>query len=87
MAESNRTATMAFGEQERIDKALAALAKDTHSPREISVKYILNVHNEYPKHVTVGKDEDGNAITELVNNAAEERAAIAAAAKPEEPIV
>lgn len=86
MADTNRKAIMAPGEQERIDQALAALAKDTHSPREISVKYILHVHNEFPKHVKVGEDKDGNAITKVVQNPAEESAALAAA-KSEEPTV
>jgi hypothetical protein len=85
MSDSNRKATMAPGEQERIDKALATLAKDPHSPREISVRYVLFVYNEFPKHVTVGKDDHGNAITELVNDAAEEKAALDKAEAAKQP--
>lgn len=85
MAESNRKATMALGEQERIDKALAALAKDPHAAREITVRFTLHVHNEYPKHVTVGEDKDGNAITKVANNAGEEKTIRASAAPKEDP--
>lgn len=68
---------IAAGEEQRIQDALAALAKDPHAPREISVRFILHIHNEYPKHVTVGKDKDGVAITQIVANEAEEAAVLA----------
>jgi len=68
----NGKAIMAPGEQARIDAALEALAKDDHAPREISVKYVLAVFKEYPKHIGEGI----NTVT--VNNADEEKAALAA---------
>jgi hypothetical protein len=58
----------------RIEEALKELAKDSHAPREISVKVRLHVHNEYPKHVTVGEDEKGKPKIKIVNSAAEEEA-------------
>lgn len=68
------------GEEEKVRAALDALDKDVHAPREISVRYTLHIHREYPKHVTVGQDKDGNAITKIVNSEDEEDAAAAEAA-------
>jgi hypothetical protein len=68
-------ASFAMGEEQRITDAMEALAKDPHAPREISVRLILHVHREYPKHVVVGKNEDDSPKTVLVNSAEEESAA------------
>jgi hypothetical protein len=59
----------ANGEEKRVTDALAALAKDPHAPREISVKLTLHVHNEYPKLLYKGKH------TRVVADATEEKAA------------
>jgi hypothetical protein len=67
-------ATIEAGGEEKLRKAMAELAKDTHAPREVSVKFTLHVHNEYPKHVVVGKDKDGNPVTKIVNSEDEEAA-------------
>jgi hypothetical protein len=67
-------------EENRIAVALEALAKDPHAPREISVKLTIHIHNEYPKHVTVGKNEDGSPIVKVANSAEEEKALRAPAA-------
>lgn len=64
-------ATIEAGGEKKIRTALAVLAKDPHAPREISLKFTLHVHHEYPKHVG-GK---------IVHNQTEERAAFAAAAE------
>jgi predicted sulfurtransferase len=72
MSDINKTATLAAGEQERIDKALDVLAENNHAPREITVKYILHVNHEFPKLMYKGKKE-----TRTVNNEAEEKAATA----------
>jgi hypothetical protein len=72
--------TLAEGEEKRIEDALDALAKDTHAPREISVRFTLHIHNEYPKHVTVGVDENEQPIIKVVNNRYEEKAALASVA-------
>lgn len=64
----------ANGEEKRVQDALDALALDPHAPREISVRLTLHIHNEYPKHVTVGTDKDGNPVTQIVNSEAEEKA-------------
>jgi len=69
--------SLAYGEEKRIEDAVAALQKDPHAPRSLTVTINLHVHQEYPKHV-------GDKI---VNSAEEEDAALAAieAAKPKEP--
>ena len=69
-------ASFAYGELKRIEEALEALAKDIHAPRSLSVGVNLHVHHEFPKHVKVGEDKDGNAITKIVNNADEEVALV-----------
>lgn len=71
-------------EEKKVKEALAALAKDPHAPRELTVRVTLNVHNEYPKHVTVGLDENKKPIVEVVNSEEEEKAALADAAKKPE---
>lgn len=76
-------ANIEAGGEEKLNQALADLAKDPHAPREVSVKFTLHVHNEYPKHVTVGEDKDGNAITKIVTNEDEEKAVLASLAKAE----
>ena len=65
-------------EEKKIQDALDALAKDPHAPREVSVKLTLHIHHEYPKHVTVGKDKDGNPVTKVVNSPEEEKALLGA---------
>jgi len=50
-------ATIEHGGEEKIRKALAALAEDPHAPREVSVKFTLHIHNEFPKHLYKGKHE------------------------------
>lgn len=70
-------ATIEAGGEEKIRKALAVLEQDTHAPREVSVKFTLHVHNEYPKHITVGKAEDGSPITKIVGSVEEENAELA----------
>ena len=40
-------------------------------------------HQEYPKHVKVGKDKDGHDITKVVQNSEEEKALVPPEAKPE----
>jgi hypothetical protein len=77
-------AVFAPGETDRIKRAVDALEKDPHAPRTMSVEVILHLHREYPKHVTVGKDKDGNAITKVAADAGEEAALLQAAA-PAEP--
>ncbi|MGH9505237.1 MAG: hypothetical protein ACRD20_20480 [Terriglobales bacterium] len=64
-------------EAQRVEAALTALDKDPHAPREISIKLTLHVHNEFPKHVKVGEDADGNAITKIAANDKEEAALLA----------
>ncbi len=71
MDEQNRSSVLAPGEQARIDAALDLLENDNHAPREISVRYVLHVHHEYPKAV-------GDKIA---NNADEEKALLAKAAE------
>ncbi len=70
-------AVFAPGEVERVGAAVKALAKDPHAPREVSVRVVLHVHNEYPKHVTTGQTEKGDTVTKIVHSAKEEMAAIA----------
>lgn len=69
-------AVFAQGEIDRVKEAIAALEADAHAAREIAVKVTLSVFREYPKQVVVGKDEDGNPITKIINGPEEE-------AKPE----
>lgn len=64
LAENERM-TLAPGEDKKIKAALAALAANPHAPREVAVKVLINIHQEYPKHVN-GK---------VVNSAEEETAA------------
>lgn len=71
---SEKNVLLAPSEEKRIQDALTALAADPHAPREISVRLILHIHNEYPKAVTVGEDKDGNPIVKTVQNEAEEEA-------------
>lgn len=77
--------TLAEGEEKRITDALDALTKDPHAPREISVRFTLHIHNEYPKHVTVGVDKDDQPIVKVVNSEDEEKAALASVAVPAVP--
>jgi hypothetical protein len=74
MSPLSEGATISLVDEKRIDAALEALAKDPHAPRSISVEVGLHVHNEYPKHVTIGKDKDDQPITKVVNSAEEEAA-------------
>lgn len=61
------------GEEKRAEDALAALAKDPHAPNEISLRFRLHVHHEYPKMLY--KDR-AHKHTLKVANEAEEKAAI-----------
>lgn len=70
-------ATILPGEEKKVQAALDDLAKDPHAPRDISVRYTLHIHNEYPKHVIVGKDKDDQPIVKVVNSPEEEKAALA----------
>ncbi len=63
-------------EEKRIEAAIEALKADNHAPREIQVKLVLSVHHEYPKHVVVGKDEEGKPVTKLVHSIEEEASAV-----------
>ena len=69
-------AEMLPGEPERIKAALAALEQDPHAPREISVRFVLTIHHEYPKHVgpyvVNSKEEEKEARAKV---AAEEKKA------------
>jgi hypothetical protein len=58
------------GEKKKILAAIDALKKDPHAPREISVRFTLHIHNEYPKHM-----HKGGAKSVVVNNATEEEKA------------
>lgn len=49
-------ATISAGEVERVEQAMAELAKDSHAPREITLKATLHVHHEYPKTLYKGKE-------------------------------
>jgi hypothetical protein len=73
-------AKLEIGEFERIEAAVRALEYDVHAPKELSVKVIVHVHREYPKHITVGKDKDENPIVKIAQNADEETALRASAA-------
>lgn len=85
MSPLSEGASISLVDEKRIDAALEALKKDPHAPRSISIEVGLHVHNEYPKHVTigrrvVGKTDDGEPITEAITkvvNSAEEEAATA----------
>lgn len=65
-------AVFADGAEKQISDALEALAKDPHSPRQISVNVILNVHREYPKMLYKG---EGTAKSVLVGDEAAEQSA------------
>ena len=65
-------ATIGSEEVQRVQDAMNLLARDNHAPREITVTATLHVHHEYPKHVTVAKDKDGEPITKVVNSPEEE---------------
>lgn len=67
-------ASFADGEVARIEQGIVDLAKDPHAPRELSVKVILHVHNEYPKLMYKG---EGTKYQRSVANADEEKAAVA----------
>jgi hypothetical protein len=67
-------ASISLDEEKSIHKAIDAIRNDPHAPREISVRLMLHVHNEYPKLVVVGKDKDDKPITKLAQNAEEEKA-------------
>lgn len=71
------------GAEEKIKAALDALSKDPHAPREITVRFTLHIHNEYPKHVVVGQ-KDGVDVVQVVNSEEEEEAALAAV-QPADP--
>jgi hypothetical protein len=77
MDEQNRSSVLAPGEQARIDAALDLLETDNHAPREITVRYVLHVHHEYPKAVG---DKIVNNAWEEMKNAEEENALLARAA-------
>jgi hypothetical protein len=77
-------AVFAPGEIERVEGALKHLQEDPHAPRELSVRVIVHVHNEYPKHVVTGTTEEGEPITKVVNSA-EEEAALQGAQAPADP--
>jgi hypothetical protein len=64
--------TPAGGEEERVKAAIAELEKDPHAAHDITVRLTLHIHREYPKHVKVGEDKEGNPITKIVNSAEEE---------------
>jgi hypothetical protein len=71
-------AVFAPGARDRIVQAVEALKEDPHAPREVSVNVVLHIHNEYPKHVVVGKDKDGQPITKIVHSVEEEASAVVA---------
>lgn len=73
----NDQVSMSLEEEKKIGDALEALAKDPHAPRELSVRLTIHIHNEYPKHITVGVDKDGVAITKIVGTADEEKSVLA----------
>lgn len=77
MNDKERLSVLAPGEQERIDAALDELDKDPHAPREITVKYVLHIHHEYPK--AVGDKTANNAEEEAALNLGEEPGADTAA--------
>jgi hypothetical protein len=66
---------------QRIEAALADLKNSKGAHDSLSVQVSLHVHHEYPKHVTVGEEEDGTPLTKIVNSPEEESAA-SAEAKP-----
>lgn len=65
-------ANFAAGEEERIKKALQELEKDTHAPRELTIKVTLHVHHDYPKLVYKGA---GSSKAKSVTNPDDEAAA------------
>jgi len=73
--------SLAAGEKEKISAAMTELEQDVHAPREITVRFTLHVHRAYPKHVTIGKKDDGTPITTVVQNAEEEKQLSKAAKK------
>jgi hypothetical protein len=70
-------ASISKEELARIDAALDAIEIDDHAPRKLTIEVTLHVHKEYPKAVTVGKDEDGAPIQKLARNADEEASLLA----------
>jgi hypothetical protein len=81
----SKGASISAAEVERVEKALALLEKDNHAPREIALTATLHVHKEYPKHVTVGKDEDGKPIVKIVGSPEDEKAVLAETKKVPSP--
>ena len=67
--------TILPGEEEKVKAAIAALEKDHHAPREISVRYTLSVHHEYPKQLHKLVKNENRSVT--VHDKAGEEAAIA----------
>lgn len=65
-------ASISLEEIKRVEDAVAALASDHHASREMTISVTLHVHHEYPKHVKVGEDKEGNPITKIVYSAEEE---------------
>lgn len=63
-------ASVAASELKKISDGIAAIEKDAHSPREVSIRVTLHVHNEYPKHLYKGKE------SVIVNNEEQEEKAI-----------
>jgi hypothetical protein len=49
-------ATIEQGGIVKIRKALDELAKDPHAPREVTVKFSLHIHNDFPLIVYKGKE-------------------------------
>jgi hypothetical protein len=70
-------ASVNAGEIERVEKGIEALKKDPHAPRFLTIGVTLHVYNEYPKHITVGKDKDDQPIVKVANNKTEEDALLA----------
>jgi hypothetical protein len=66
------TVSIADTEVAKIKDAFAALAKDPHAPRALTVELTLHIHHEYPKHVIVGKDKEGQPVIVVVRDADEE---------------
>jgi hypothetical protein len=71
-------ATIGAAEVERVQQAMAELAKDPHAPREITLKATLHVHREYPKTLYKGKE------IRQVADASAEKAAVEAGFGPYE---
>ena len=49
-------ASVSLEEQKKVSDALAALEKDPHAPREVTLRVTLHIHNEYPRIVYRGKE-------------------------------